>query len=95
MKTFKDLEFKEHSLSKSGIESYKDAKQALQNFENNYGVSVIFGNCFYSNGIDTYEVAVLYKDELTYDTEITDDVLGYLSKEEVTEVMKKVQSLKE
>ena len=84
MKTFKDLDFKKHS---------NDAKQAKETFENNYGVSVIFGNCFYSNGKDTYEVAVLYDGNITYNTEITDDVLGYLSEEEVSEIMIKVQSL--
>ena len=89
----KDLDFKKHSISESGIERYQDAKQAKETFENNYGVSVIFGNCFYSNGKDTYEVAVLYDGNITYNTEITDDVLGYLSEEEVSEIMIKVQSL--
>ena len=93
MKTFKDLDFKKHSIAESGIERYQDAKQATETFENNYGVSVIFGNCFYSNGKDTYEVAVLYDGDITYNTEITNDVLGHLSEEEVSEIMIKVQSL--
>lgn len=79
MKTFKDLEFKNHPISRT--KRYKDAKQALYHFENNYGVSVVFGSCFYSNGIDTYEVAILYKDELTYNTGITNGVLGHLLEE--------------
>ncbi len=40
MKTFKDLDFKKHSIAESGIERYQDAKQATEKFENNYGVSV-------------------------------------------------------
>ena len=87
MKTFKDLNFKKHPIG------YKDAKQATEKFENNYGVSVLIGNCFYSNGKNTYELAILYNGNLYYNTEITDGVLGHLSKEEVSEIMIKVQSL--
>ena len=93
MKTFKDLDFKKHSIAKSGIERYQDAKQATEKFENNYGVSVIFGNCFYSNGKDTYELAILYDGDITYNTGMTNDVLGHLSEEEVSEIMIKVQLL--
>lgn len=89
MKTFKDLEFKEHQLAKF----YKGAKQAIMEFENGFGVSVIFGSCFYSNGIDTYEVAVLKNGSLCYDTIITSDVLGGLTEFEVSEVIQKVQNL--
>lgn len=89
MKTFKDLKFEEHYFSPF----CKEAKQAKMNFENGFGVSVLFGNCFYSNGRNTYEVAVLKNGGLCYDTEITTDVLGHLTKSEVTEVMKKVQNL--
>ncbi len=85
MKTFKDLKFEEHPL---------DGEMAKMEFENNYGVSVIFGGMFYSNGIDTYELAVLYDGQLSYSTDITDDVLGYISESEVTEAMIKVQNLK-
>ena len=84
MKTFKDLEFKPHSIS--GI-------QARINFDNKYGVSVVCGSMFYSNGIDTYELGILYEGSLTYNTYITDDVLGGLSSNEVTDIMVKVQNL--
>lgn len=95
MKTFKDLQFEKHSIAESGIERYQNAKHAELNFENYYGVSVIFGNCFYSNGIDTYELAILYKGKLSYKSGITDDVICYLSEEEVSEIMIKVQQLKQ
>ena len=85
MKTFKDLEFHPHSV---GL-----GQQARMNFDNNYGVSVIIGDMYYSNGVDTYELAVIYENDITYNTDITDDVLGCLSEDEVTEVMIKVQNL--
>lgn len=91
MKTFKDLVFEEYSIS--SLPQYKNAKQSKETFENNYGVSVIFGSCFYSNGIDTYEVAILYNDEITYNTNITDGVIGHLTEDEVSEIMIKVQKL--
>jgi hypothetical protein len=93
MKTFKDLEFKKHSIS--SVEMYSNAKRAVLNFNNSYGVSVVFGSCFYSNGIDTYEVSVLYNGNITYDTEITNDVIGNLSEEQVSEIMIKVQCIKQ
>ncbi len=86
MKTFDDLKFKPHKL-------VKNCGQATICFENEYGVSVIYGMEFYSTGIGSYEVAITYKGELTFDTSITSDVIGYQSKEQVTEIMKKVQQL--
>ncbi len=100
VKTFKDLDFKPHSLTKyadkynySFNEQYSKAKQAIMYFENGYGVSVLYGSCFYSSGIDTYEVGILYDGGLTYNTDITDDVMGYLTESEVTDVMIRVQQL--
>ena len=86
IKTFKDLEFEPHHL-------FPDAKQAVMKFDNGYGVSVLIGKCFFSNGVNTYEVGILKDDYLCYDTYITGDVLGYQDEEEVTEIMRKVQEL--
>jgi len=101
MKTFKDLKFERHPMTE-GIErlplsmrkKWLDAKHASLNFGNGYGVSVVFGDMFYSNGIDTYELAILRDGKLCYDTYITDDVMGYLTEGEITNVMIKRQELK-
>lgn len=96
MKTFKDLEFKPHELSRF---AEKGAKHARIFFPNGYGVSVLFGGDFYSNGVDTYELAVLRKCEngkgylVDCNTPITEDVLSYITEDEVTEAMIKVQKL--
>lgn len=65
-------------------------------FKNGYGASVIHNP--YSYGI---ELAVLEYDNenkgwvLTYDTEITDDVVGYISgAEELELLLKKISELK-
>lgn len=85
MKEFKDLEFKD--------KEYKDGKQAYLEFPNKYGVSVITGFGSYSNVDYPYELAILLDGYLCYDTPITSDVLGYLTSEDVTKIMKQVQEL--
>ena len=84
MKTFKDLEFKPHSIG-NGLQGRMD-------FDNDYGVSVVKFNGSYGFP-DLWEVAVMYKGNLTYNTDITDDVLGHQSEQDVSDVMKKVQEL--
>ena len=94
MKTFKDLEFKRHDLSRLEGECTKHARMF---FPNGYGVLVLFGKKFYSNGFDTYELAVIRKCDdgysMAYDTPITNDVLAHLTGDEVTEIMIEVQRL--
>jgi len=98
-KTFEDLDFHpwmDGRVSFSFIPEYLGARQARLDFPNGYGVSVLFGEVFYSNGIDTYELAVI-KDgkRIVYPPEVCPDgdVLGYITKEEVTEAMRKIQDL--
>ena len=98
IKTFKDLEFETHPIlldakSQNTKEMFANSKHAVMEFENGYGVSVIFGEQFYSNGIDTYEVAVLKDGFICYKTYITDNVVAYQTENEVTEIMRKVQEL--
>ena len=98
IKTFKDLEFEMHPIlldakSQDTKEMFANSKHAVMEFENGYGVSVIFGEQFYSNGIDTYEVGILKDGYLRFDTPLTDTVLAYQNENEVTEIMRKVQEL--
>ncbi len=86
MKQFKDLEFKPHSIG--------DGVQARMDFKNGYGVSVVKLNVSYGYP-NLWELAVLYDGSLTYNTPITDDVIGHLSEEKVTNVMLEVQNLKQ
>jgi hypothetical protein len=64
-------------------------------FDNGYGVSVVSHSYSYGGRDGLYEIAVLDSDDnLTYDTPVTNDVIGYLTEEDVTDVMKQVQELK-
>ena len=100
LKQFKDLLFKQHEMAKDAFllsspirEEYMNAKHAIMQFENGYGVSVLKGTLFYSNGIDTYEVAVLDNNGICYNTSITNDVIGYVDADEVSNIMKQIQEL--
>lgn len=89
MKTFKDLTFGQHINP-----NITDIKQARMEFSNGYGISVLLGGYgIYSNGVDTYEVAILHNGELCYDTGLCDDVLGHQTESEITELMVKIQQL--
>ena len=70
-------------------------KKARMHFDNGFGVSVVSHSYSYGGRDGLYEVAVLDSDDnLTYDTPVTNDVMGYLTEEDVTDVMKQVQELK-
>jgi len=87
MKTFDDLDFIKLDQHMNGV-------QARTMFENNYGVSVVCHAFSYGGNDGLYEIAVLGEDgNLTYDTPVTDNVMGYLSKDDVSDVMKQVQEL--
>jgi archaellum biogenesis ATPase FlaH len=87
MKTFSDLEFIE-------LDQYMDGVAARIMFENGYGVSVVCHSFSYGGKNGLYEVAVLDTDgEITYETDVTDDVIGHLTPEQVTETMAFIQVL--
>lgn len=89
MKTFNDLEFEQINDA-----PFMVGKKVRMQFDNGYGVSVVSHTYSYGGKDGLYEVAVLDKNgDLTYETPITGDVLGYLEPEQVTEIMEKVQSL--
>jgi hypothetical protein len=87
MKTFKDLTFEKHPVAGFGT-------QAKLKFDNGYGISVITGSSAYGDGAMPYEAAVLLTNgSLCYDTPVTDDVMGHLSADSVTDRMKQIQQL--
>lgn len=86
MKTFKDLEFKTHPMGNGIISRIF--------FDNGYGASVVKTPTTYGGDNGLYELAVLGTDgQITYTTPITNDVIGYLRPEDVTDVMEKIQQL--
>jgi len=82
--TFDDLVFKVHEYEPNG-------KHAKITFDNGYGVSVVFGKLFYSNGIDTYEMMCVGSNG----ENIYSDVCHYMSKDEISKEMIRLQKRKE
>jgi hypothetical protein len=87
MKQFRDLEFKKLGDPHNGV-------QATINFDNGLGASVVSHQFSYGGKSGLYELAVLDKNgDLTYDTPVTNDVIGWLDESKVTETMAFIQSL--
>lgn len=67
--------------------------QYLYSFPNGFGASVIRNFMSRGNGAGLFEVAVLRGGQLWYESEITDDVIGSLTIDEVALVLADVESL--
>ena len=88
MKTFNDLDFNPMDMG-IGI-----GVKARINFDNGYGASVVKSPYSYGGNQGLYELAVIKDNNLCYDTPITDDVLGYLTEDQVTDYLRQIQELK-
>ncbi len=85
-KTFEDIDF-ERNEDLDGV-------VGRIMFDNGYGASVVRHIMSYGGKLGLYELAILDKEgDLTYDTPVTNDVIGYLTKEEVTNYLIKIQEL--
>ena len=68
-------------------------------YDNNYGVSVVRGPYTFGGDKGLYELAIIYmapedkESRICYDTPITNDVMGHLTPEDVTKIMKQVSEL--
>ena len=91
------LENNMDKIDLSNIEKYytverndiHDGTQIIYRFPNGYGASVV-EHCF-SYGL---EIAVLdSNDKITYDTQITDDVIGHNTPESVAEIITQISKL--
>ena len=93
MKTYDDLQFKPIDWLGPNCNGIF----ARMFFDNGYGISVVRHEHAYCDNY-TYEVAVIKgnpdKWRITYDTDITDDVLSYQTPSDITNVMKQIQELK-
>lgn len=76
----------------------QESVQRVYKFDNGYGASVIKGKHTYGGSEGLWELAVIQWNEdnyeLTYDTPITDDVIGYLTEDKVKYYLKQIEELK-
>ncbi|MFY8248270.1 MAG: hypothetical protein ACOVJ5_01055 [Gloeomargaritales cyanobacterium] len=80
--------------------SINNGMQIVFRFDNNYGLSVVSHSFSYGNKQEKFEIAIIkFNSEddddwnITYDTLITDDVLGYQSKGDTLDVIRKTMEL--
>jgi hypothetical protein len=84
--TFNELIFQPHPM---GI-----GNQCIVQFQNGYGASIVKGDHTYGGKDGLYEIAVFGKDgQISYETPITDDVLGYLTEQDVEDTLNKIKDL--
>jgi hypothetical protein len=77
-----------------GGQKIHDGVQFTFEFPNGYGASVIRHKFSYGGDRGLWEVAVLDSvGNLCYTTPITDDVLGYLSEEDVLSTLEQIRNL--
>ena len=89
MKTFNDLQFKNHPGSTT---DFNMGIVSRLEFDNGWSVSVVKGRHTYGGDKGLYELAVFKDGEIHYDNDVANgDVVGYLRPEDVTDVMIKIQ----
>jgi len=91
-------------IKNHNITDFKDLKffnredlngvQAIVKFENGFGASIVKHNFSYGGSEGLYEMAVLDENnDICYTTSITNDVIGYLNEEEVSDYLNKIKNL--
>ena len=85
-------EFKQYLVD----EDHDLGHQYIFRFPNNYGASVIKNVGSYGNAQDLWEMALIFFDEdgdwhLTYERDFYDDVKGYLTDDNIIELLEKIK----
>lgn len=62
-------------------------------FKNGYGASVLRSSYSFGGDRGLFELAVLKDGDICYSTPITNDVIGYLTADEVTEHLQRIEKL--
>ena len=70
-----------------------DGVQHVYAFPNGYGASVIKTDYSYGGKNGLWEIAVLKDEEICYTSDITDDVIGHLSWDNVEDYLLEIKSL--
>ena len=83
-----------HKLEFLIIEGHHNGIRAVVEFQNGYGASIIKHEYSYGGTKGLYELAVLdYTGSICYSTPITDDVLGHLTEQDVSDALKSISEL--
>ena len=97
MLNLKNTGFSKHIWKDREHPAGMGGRQIILKFSNNFGASIVkfYGSYGYDEGL--FELAVIkFEGEdfnLTYNTPITDDVLGYLSRQDCIDTLDKIKNL--
>lgn len=67
--------------------------QKFVEFSNGYTASVVSNDISYGGDRGLFEIAILVKGEIVYDTPVTNDVIGFLDFEGVVQTLEKIKQL--
>lgn len=70
-----------------------NSMQHIYEFPNGYGANVIQNEYSKGNEVGLYELGVLKDGILYYSTQIKNDVIGYLTADEVAEYLQRIEKL--
>lgn len=73
--------------------SLYDGIQYRFEFPNGYGASVVRHTYSYGSNAGLWELGVTVDEHLTYESPITDDVIGYLTETDVAETLDRIAAL--
>lgn len=95
----KQVLLKKFLIEETYLEDRYQRYHAIFKFKNGFGASIVYNYGTYGFNSGQLELAVIKFDEggdwhLTYETEITSDVLGYLEKNEVFDTLNQIKNLK-
>lgn len=90
--------YEKYLFLEESVKFFETGIHYIFKFENNYGASIIKHDGSYGYKEDLWELAVIKfinedEWELCYSTEITDDVIGYLTDEEVRNILGKIKEI--
>jgi hypothetical protein len=90
--------FEKYLVEKKEQPIYPYGIQYIFRFENDYGASIVKNQMSYGHEDDLWELAVIVfcddRWDITYNTPITDDVIGHLPDEGVRLVLGRIKDLK-
>jgi hypothetical protein len=67
--------------------------QKFVEFDNGYTASVVCNDASYGSDRGLFEIAILYNDDIVYDTGLTEDVIGFLDFDGVIQTLDNIRKL--
>ncbi len=67
--------------------------QKFVEFDNGYTASVVSNDISYGGDRGLFEIAILYNSNIVYDTDLTNDVIGYLDFDGVIQTLDNIRKL--